>query len=89
MLKQIIVGSEDKKIKFHGYIKYIIFECNKCHKHFSKQESYYKKQLKNRKGACCFCSPRCRSRFLYSQSRLGVEKESVVTSWFHNLFHNW
>jgi len=63
MLTQKIIGTEYKKVKYHGQIKYLIFECNNCGKQFSKMESYAKKQLRIHKHACCFCSPDCRNKF--------------------------
>ncbi|MCJ7740287.1 hypothetical protein MUP32_03135 [Candidatus Microgenomates bacterium] len=83
MLKQILVDSINLPVKYHNKIKFLIFECNHCHKHFKKQESYYRKQLKRRKIACCFCSPKCRSRYFFAQ------KDKPVSGWFQKLFHNW
>src|SRR3989338_35395 len=63
MLTQKIIGTEYKKVKYHGSVKFLIFECNFCSKRFSKMESYCRKQLKIHKNACCFCSPLCRNKY--------------------------
>lgn len=65
MLTQIIKGEKFIPIKFHGNVKHLVFACNVCGKEFVKPESYFKKQSKMRKHACCFCSPKCRSQYLY------------------------
>lgn len=64
MLKHKILGQETKSVKYHGTVKFIIFECNTCGEHFSKMESYCKKQFKTHKNACCFCSARCRNIYI-------------------------
>lgn len=64
MLTQIIRGETELPVKYHGKVKFIIFECNNCHKEFNKPVSYYRKQLKTRENACCFCSPECRTAYL-------------------------
>jgi hypothetical protein len=66
MLKQIILDKKEIPIKYHGKVTHIVFECNFCHKSFMQKESYYKKQLKRRKYACCFCSPGCRTKYQIS-----------------------
>lgn len=63
MPKQIVIGTEDRPVKYHNKVKYVIFECNNCHKQFAKQESYFRKQLKTRENACCFCSAGCRTTY--------------------------
>lgn len=63
MLKQTIKGEKSLKVKYHGEVKFLIFECNSCHKNFEKQESYFRKQSKTRQTACCFCSPECRTEY--------------------------
>lgn len=50
-------------VKHHGKVKYLELECNFCHKHFDKQESYVRKQSRMRKSACCFCSIACRLNY--------------------------
>lgn len=77
MLKQKIIGTEYKKIKYHGEVKHLLFECNNCHKQFSKMESYCRKQVKIHKNACCFCSPNCRNQYF---KKLGNSKKTVVKS---------
>lgn len=72
MPKQIVIGTEDRPIKYHGQVKFVVFECNNCHKHFAKQESYFRKQLKTRENACCFCSAGCRTT--YHAKRNFIEK---------------
>jgi hypothetical protein len=64
MLKQIIKGEKEVSLKFHGKVKFMVFECNQCHKDFEKPASYYRKQMKTRKNSCCFCSPQCRVKYL-------------------------
>lgn len=68
MLTQKIIGSEYKKVKYHGMVKFLIFKCNNCRKKFSKMESYSKKQLKIHKNACCFCSASCRNNYFNNKS---------------------
>lgn len=77
MLTQKIIGTEYKKVKYHGQVKYLIFECNNCGKQFSKMESYSKKQLKIHEHACCFCSPDCRN--YYFNKKL-IKKQAPVAS---------
>ncbi len=72
MPKQIIKATKLVPVKYHGKVKYLVFECNYCHREFVKPESYYKKQLKTRKNACCFCSPQC---LLDSQGRKDCRKK--------------
>ena|SRR3990167_7469310 len=74
MLTQKILGSEYKKIKYHGLVKFLIFECNNCRKSFSKMESYSKKQLKIHKNACCFCSADCRNDYFNQKTKETVKK---------------
>jgi len=63
MIKQLIVGSQYLPVKYHGKVKFLTFECNFCHKTFSKMESYARKQVKIHRNACCFCSPVCRTKY--------------------------
>jgi hypothetical protein len=63
VVSQIIKKSEYRPIKYHGQVKFLVFECNNCHKEFSRQESYARKQVKIHKNACTFCSPLCRTAF--------------------------
>ncbi len=74
MLTQIIKGEELLPIKFHGEVKHLIFECNQCHENFVRPQSYLRKQSKKRAHACCFCSPRCRSKYMF------VNKTQQVSS---------
>jgi hypothetical protein len=64
MARQIILGTEERPVKYHGMVKFVVFECNNCHNNFSKQESYFRKQLKTRESACCFCSAKCRTSYI-------------------------
>src|SRR3990172_11367523 len=100
MLTQKIIGTEYKKVKYHGQIKFLIFECNNCRKHFSKMESYCKKQLKIHPHACCFCSPDCRNRYFNKKtavSKKRIQKTISVNShkkgssffgWLNNLLES-
>lgn len=74
MLKQIIVGEELVPVKYHGQVKFLVFECNQCHTQFKKEESYYRKQTKRRAHACCFCSPKCRTT--YQMNNLPITESS-------------
>ena len=92
MLTQKIIGTEYKKIKYHGQVKFLIFECNNCRKKFSKMESYCKKQLKIHKHACCFCSPKCRDQYFRKQSAAqgtpkgnSHKKETSLFGWINKL----
>ncbi|OGG22045.1 hypothetical protein A3J20_02770 [Candidatus Gottesmanbacteria bacterium RIFCSPLOWO2_02_FULL_42_29] len=62
-LQQKILGTEMRQVKYHGNVKFLIFECNNCLKPFSRMESYSRKQVKIHKNACCFCSPECRTSY--------------------------
>lgn len=96
MLKQVIIGTEYKKIKYHGEIKHIIFKCNTCGKKFSKMESYCRKQIKIHKSACCFCCPDCRNRYFQKNLPIGHKtvrkkkvkksKPSAIRDWLGNIF---
>lgn len=93
MLTQKIISSENKPVKYHGNIKFITFECNFCRRHFSKMASYYKKQLKSRPHACCFCSPECRNDYFKESAKLQEEGKSVPSpkgkiflSWIEKFF---
>jgi hypothetical protein len=79
MLKQIIKGEKLIPIKFHGNVKHIIFGCNVCGKEFIKPVSYYKKQSKMRPHACCFCSPICRSKYLYEHKNIPASQPEKET----------
>ena len=63
MLKQIVVKEKMILVKHQGKVKYLELECNFCHRHFDKQESYVRKQSRMRKSACCFCSIACRLNY--------------------------
>jgi len=78
MLKQMVIGVNEKPVKYHGLVKFVVFECNNCHKQFEKQESYFKKQMKTRDNACCFCSPRCRSLYLTKNNIIAHTYKSAV-----------
>lgn len=96
MLKQVIIGTEYKKIKYHGEIKHVIFKCNTCGKKFSKMESYCRKQIKIHKSACCFCCPDCRNRYFQKHLPIGQKKvikkkktkpkSSPIKGWFAKIF---
>jgi hypothetical protein len=79
MLKQIIKGEKLIPIKFHGNVKHIVFACNVCGKEFIKPESYFKKQSKKRQHACCFCSPKCRSKYLYEHKEPSITAADLVS----------
>ncbi|OGG03660.1 hypothetical protein A2W14_04055 [Candidatus Gottesmanbacteria bacterium RBG_16_37_8] len=92
MLTQKIIGTQYKKVKYHGQVKFLIFECNNCHKHFSKMESYSKKQLKIHKHACCFCSPKCRDAYFRKQNKQksksrgnSHKKDSSLFGWINKI----
>lgn len=76
MLTQKIIGTEYKTVKYHGNVKFLIFECNNCSKQFSKMESYSKKQLKIHKNACCFCSPNCRNIYFNQKLMQKLEMQN-------------
>jgi len=76
MLKQIVVGEREHPVKYHGQVKHIVFACNYCGNEFEKPQSYVKKQMKTRSGACCFCSPDCRRHYL----KTGAPKPKPVTT---------
>lgn len=80
MLKQIVKGEKYIPVKYHGQVKLVVFECNNCHKEFEKPESYFRKQLKTRRFACCFCSPGCRSTYYSRNNVTGMKKIETVSS---------
>ena len=81
MIKQLIKGSEKRAVKYHGEVNFLIFECNFCHKSFSKMESYARKQVRIHRNACCFCSPACRTKFFAKSLPRGpMAKEQVGPS---------
>ena len=80
MLNQKIIGTEYKKVKYHVQVKFIIFECNNCRKHFSKMESYCRKQLKIHKNACCFCTPNCRNEYFNNSLKERIQNEVIKPS---------
>ena len=61
-----IIKTKTKKLPFHPSVKFIIFKCNWCKNPFEKMGSYYKKQKKRVKNACCFCSRSCKSKWIAS-----------------------
>lgn len=82
MMSQVIRGETYKDIKYHGKVKYFIFECNHCHAPFEKLESYFSKQLKKRKNACCFCTAACRARYI-SDHRPRLHTVTQSSQWKH------
>lgn len=90
MPRQIITGEKMLPIKYHGLVKHLIFECNNCHKQFLKSESYYRKQSKTRKHACCFCSPKCRSTYFFKKTAEATKTANgqggVISTLLKNLF---
>lgn len=89
MLAQIHKGGKEVILKFHGKVKFMVFECNRCHKDFEKPASYYRKQMKTRKNSCCFCSPDCRVKYFKAEKPVGAvaqiisEKVQTVTPTVH------
>jgi anaerobic selenocysteine-containing dehydrogenase len=72
----IVKDEKDIPVKFHPHVTHLIFECNLCHKEFSKHKSYFEKQKKTRKSACAFCSSKCRLKY-YSANNNPESKEGV------------
>lgn len=70
MLKQIIIGTKEEKIKYHGSVRFLLFECNMCHRQFTQLTSYFRKQVKKRPTACCFCSPACRTKYFFQNKHI-------------------
>ena len=75
MPKAIIKQMKLMPVKYHGQVSFVDFECNSCHRTFTKKESYFNKQLKKRPSACSFCSPSCRSKYFFDKS---PSKDQVI-----------
>ncbi len=79
MLKQIILGTREESVKYHGRVKFLVFQCNFCRREFSKMESYARKQVKIHRNACCFCSPACRVQYFKNKSKEKVVSQVIVS----------
>lgn len=91
MLRQKIVGSEMRAVKYHDKVKFLHFECNNCHKTFAKLESYSRKQLKIHKNACCFCSPDCRTKYFKRLKKavpLPKDRGTSIFNWINKIINS-